>query len=277
MKQIIAVLLAFLTTTCPIFSQIIETAHFRELLDHVTPDTLVILDIDDTLLIPVQMLGCDEWFMHRLKTIEASGLPRGKALDRALAEWEAIRHLTKMEIVEEGSDQIVQQLQNQGYTVMGLTTQGLALATRTVEQLKLANINLFKTAPSSVDHYFINGHGVLYRKGILFTAGTPKGPALVKLLDLMGVQPKRIVFINDKATHLADVEGSVEQQGIEFTGLRYSYSDARKAKFSVELSSVQFALSTFEHILSDAEAKEVLPFYRNLHADLDAQRLPVAP
>lgn len=271
MKRYAAMLLACITTACPIFAQIIETAHFQELMNHATPGALIILDIDDTLLIPVQMLGCDEWFTLRFKTLEASGLPYKKALDRALAEWEAVRHLTKMEIVEQGSEQIVQQLQ-QGFTVMGLTTQGLALATRTVEQLKLVNIDLFKAAPSPVDHYFINGHGVLYRKGILFTAGTPKGPALVKLLDTIGLKPKKIVFINDKTTHLADVEGAVEKCGIEFVGLRYSYSDARKARFSPELATVQFALSTLEHFLSDDEARELLPFYRNVHANVEAMR-----
>jgi histidinol phosphatase-like enzyme len=222
----------------------IETNHFREILDHTTPDTLIILDIDDTLLIPTQMLGCDEWFLHRVKQT---------SLEKALAEWEAIRHLTKMEIVEPGTEEIVATLQNSGHTVLGLTTQGLALATRTVQQLKENHIDLSLACPFSNDHYFINKHGVLYRQGILFTSGTPKGEALFKLCDDLQYKPKRILFINDKATHLADLEKTALERGVEFIGLRYAYSDARKAKFSTEIADIQFR--PFEHILTDEEAQ----------------------
>ncbi len=37
---------------------IIETDHFADLTQYITPNTLVLVDIDDTLLIPVQTL---EW------------------------------------------------------------------------------------------------------------------------------------------------------------------------------------------------------------------------
>ena len=105
------------------------------------------------------------------------------AIEKALAEWEAVRHVTKVQLVEEGTDQIIAQLQQEKYVVMGLTTQGLSLATRTVQQLASLQIDLLKTAPSRQDQYFISEHGVLYRHGLLFTSGTPKGEALLKLLN----------------------------------------------------------------------------------------------
>lgn len=239
-------------------AEIVEVRNFKEITNHITADTLVILDIDDTLLIPVQTLGTDVWFMaryeHHLRTKE-----RLLALDRALAEWEAVRHMTDVKIVEEGTDEIIREMQQQNYRVMGLTTQGLALATRTVMQLKSLKIDLFKTAPSTQEVYFINGpHGVLYREGILFTSGTAKGEALVKLLDTIGYHPQHIVFINDKKTHLLDVEKSLIQRKIDFTGLRYSYSDERVASYSPEIAEIQWNYSSFGHILSDEEASSYL-------------------
>src|SRR4051812_39411252 len=98
-------------------------------------------------------------------------------------------------------------MQKNNTPVIGLTTQGLTLATRTVMQLKSLSIDLSKTAPSAQDFYFLNGqNGVLYRQGILFTSGTPKGEALIKFLDTVGYHPKRVVFINDKKNHLQDME-----------------------------------------------------------------------
>lgn len=236
-------------------AQIVECGRFKEANSYVEKDTLLVLDIDDTLLIPVQMLGCDEWFSLRIKTHLGEGMDPRKALEKSLAEWEAVRHLTQMEIVEPGSVEVLQAWQERGIQVMGLTTQGLALATRTSLQLHEQGIDLKKTPPWAGDLYFENGsHGVLFRNGVLFTSGTHKGEALFTFLEQIGCQPKQIVFLNDKATHLAEVEAAAERRGVSFTGLRYGYSDSRKAAFRPEIAEIQFQYSSFARILSDAEA-----------------------
>ncbi len=106
----------------PLFinAEIVEVANFQEITSHIQSDTLVLLDIDDTLLIPVQMLGCDEWFMSRLQFHQKSMENGSQALEKSLAEWEGIRHLTQMELVEPTTNALIQTLQTQGYCVMGL-------------------------------------------------------------------------------------------------------------------------------------------------------------
>jgi hypothetical protein len=42
--------------------------------------------------------------------------------------------------------------------------------------------------------------------------------------------------------------------GNKIVGLRYGYSDARKAAFCPEIAELQFTHSTFAHLLSDEEA-----------------------
>ncbi len=232
-----------------LFATIIEAPHFNDLQSRVNQETLVILDIDDTLLIPKQTLGTDVWFRYELKQNEKRGVD--DPLDKTLGLWEAIRHITEVEIVEEGSDLLVEELQNQGISVMGLTTQGLALATRTVKQLQSLHFDLFKTAPVKVDWY---GEGALFRKGILFTAGTNKGAALLRFLDQNGLAPTQVVFVNDKWTHLREVEEALEKRGIPFLGLRYSYSDARVDAFQPEIAEKELKYSTFKKILTDWEA-----------------------
>jgi hypothetical protein len=257
-KTIYFLLLSCVSVYFPLCSHIIETPHFSDILNYINPNTLVILDIDDTLLLPTQTLGTDAWFLHRLKYHQDNQAPA--ALDKALAEWEAIRHLTHVKIVEEGTEKVIEAMQKRGITVMGLTTQGLALATRTINQLRTLHIDLTKTAPAPEDHYFINQQGVLYRQGVLFTSGSPKGPALLKLLAILNYCPEHVIFINDKATHLKDVESSVIEKGIDFLGLRYNYSDERVANFNPEIAEIQWKHSTFMHILSDQEAEEILNY-----------------
>lgn len=258
---------------------IIEAPHFSDIKAYATPGTLIILDMDDTLLIPIQTLGSDVWFEYRLKQRKATGMAGDVALEKTLAEYEAIRHLSIMKTVESDTADIVNEMQDQGIAVIGLTTQGISLATRTKQQLQAVNIDLKRSCPDHEDYYFINplglstiysssptstiGHvndhrGVLLRGGILFTAGSNKGTALVTLLDHFGISWDRIVFINDKASHLREAEAAVERLGIPFIGLRYSYSDERVRNFRSDIAEVQFQHSTFKHILSDDEALSVL-------------------
>lgn len=240
------------------FGKIVECEHFKEIYDHIDHETVIVLDIDDTLLVPSQMLGCDEWFMSRLAHHKAS-LPSKQALEAALAEWEGLRHLTHMILVEPNTSKIIADLQSQNYCVMGLTTQGLALATRTSLQLQEHGINLSLTAPTQEDHYFsINHHGVLFRNGILFTSGQSKAGSFEALCQASKLAPKKIVFINDKETHLKDLEEYALKHGAAFTGLRYGYSDFRKKAYSDVVANYQFQNSSFEHIMSDEDALSAL-------------------
>jgi len=239
-------------------AEIVETVKFQTIQKYSTPKTLVILDIDDTLLLPVQTLGTDVWFQYRVKQNEAKE-EKSVAFEKALAEWEAIRHLTKVKIVEQGTEKIIQEMQKKKFVMIGLTTQGLALATRTVQQLQSLQIDLSQTAPTKNDIVFTIGkHSVLFRHGILFTSGTDKGEALFKLLGMVGFLPEKIVFINDKATHLQDVEKTCVARGIPFVGLRYSIGDKRVASFRKDVADYQWKHSTFERILSDEEALSAL-------------------
>lgn len=252
-------LFALLLAISQLSAEIIETAHFKEILPRVDKDTLVILDIDDTLLIPVQMLGCDVWFEGRMKGHLAAGKTAAEALEKSINEWQAIRFLTKMEIVEKGNDAVVAELQKKGCPVMGLSTQALALATCTTQQLKQVNIDLLAAAPTKESVAFpIKDQLVLFRNGTLFTAGTSKGDSLFAFCEKIGYTPKRIVFINDKATHLRDIEAVAEKRGVEFVGLRYAFSDSRKKAYSSDVADYQFKNSRFDQIVSDEEAKAAL-------------------
>jgi hypothetical protein len=250
------IFLAFLLAAAVLQAKIIEVKSFCEIVKYTSTDTLFLLDIDDTILVPEQMLGSDEWFNLRWKKHEASGLSRGVALEKAIAEWESIRHVTKMKKVEQEIDNVIHALQRKGNKVMGLTTQGLALATRTVQQLQEHQIDLSATSSSKEDVFIdMKGHGILYRKGILFTSGQNKGESLFLLCDTKGLKPKRIVYIDDKRSNLTAVEAEAEKRGVEFMGLRYAHADIHKKAFCPEIAEFQFAHSSFARLLSDEEAK----------------------
>lgn len=95
-----ACLLYFISS---LHANIIEIKHFNELQTYLKPDTLIMLDVDNTLMEAVQELGQDQWFRYRLDTYISSGINKADALENALAEWEAVQFLTKVKVVEEGT------------------------------------------------------------------------------------------------------------------------------------------------------------------------------
>lgn len=240
------------------FTQIRELEQFEEITHCVDSETLLILDIDDTLIVPAQMLGNGKWFEYRWDLHEAQGLTHREALEKTLAEWEAIRHLSQMRLVEPEIPNVVSSLQKQAVDLMGVTHQGLALATRTAAQLKELNIDLSLSTLVATDRCIeVDGHTVLFRKGILFTSGKSKGDALFTLFDEIGKTVTRIVAVDDKRVHLEDLEKKAELRGIEFLGFHYRAME-RQDIFLPEIADYQFKHSTFSHILSDEEARALL-------------------
>jgi hypothetical protein len=251
------IMAAFVFCSTQAIGEIIEMEVMSEVFEHMTPDTFIVYDIDNTIIEPVQELGSDQWFYHRIQEYKAWGLNPDLALKKALREWTAIQNITKVKLVEPGIDTIIERLQTQGYAMIGLTTRGLGISTLTVEQLETVQVDLTKTSPTNQEFYFWNEpHGVLFRGGILFTAGTDKGEAFKKMLSHLNFHPKRVVFINDKASHLKPVGDACDALGIPFVGLRYSYTDNKVKNFRKHIADVQ--LHFFGHIISDEAACRIL-------------------
>lgn len=259
MKKQIAFLFILCLGTAFLPAEVIESKHFNDISSYTKPETLVVSDIDDTILVPLQTIGSDEWFGYRMKKNIAAGMHPDKALEKTVAEAQAVRQLTQMKLAEPGTDKVIQSLQKKGICVMGCTVQAAAVAVRTNLQLKANNVDLSVNAVSKEDQYFpLNGQNILYKNNILFTTGTSKGEALFTLLDKAKVMPKRIIFIDDKASNVADVEKWAKKRNVDFIGLRYSHSDETKSTFRSDIADVQFDQSTFTHLLTDEEAIALL-------------------
>ena len=71
---------------------------------------------------PIQHLGSDQWFFHRIKYHEKNGLDFKESLERTLHEWYEIQAVTKVQLVEKEIKSLIQTLQKDNIAVMGLTT-----------------------------------------------------------------------------------------------------------------------------------------------------------
>lgn len=248
----------FLFLSSSIYSELYEIKNFKEIYNYIDEDTLVILDIDDTLLIPSQMLGCDEWFIQRMNQQKNAGLCFKEALEKTLFEWEGIRSITEMELVEDSIAGVIDELQHRNISMLCLTTQRFALGPRTTYQLKKHGIEIEKTSPYRENLFFMNQNlGVLFFEGILFTNGTHKGKTFFKFCELTNTEPKKIVFVNDKGTHLKEIEDSSNERNIPFIGLRYGFSDDHRKNFSYQIAEIQSKNITIDEIVSDSKAMQM--------------------
>lgn len=237
-------------------AEIIEISNMDEIKPYIKSDTFILFDIDNTLVEPVQELGNDQWFYCLLKSHLNKEISFETALRKSLAKWQAIQLLTEVKIVEKGTDEIISNIQKQGILAIGLTTRGLELCTCTVNQLKSLNMDLSLTSPLKTNSLFDLKHPVLFYNGILFTNGTHKGKAFIEFLNYVQLKPSHVLFINDKATHLKEIEETCLQQNMAFTGLRYGYLDIKVNNFQEEIAEIQF--QPFKNILNDEAAKRIL-------------------
>lgn len=243
-----------LFTAFTLEGEIIETQHMKEIHKYLEPEMLVVFDLDNTLIEPVQELGSDQWFGHRIQQYLSYNYPPDVAKKKALREWQAVQYMTEVKLVEIGTDEIVSMLQTREMPVMGLTTRGMEMCVRAVEQLESVHIDLGKTAPTQEQVYFLNERGVVFSRGVLFTDNTHKGKALQKFLESIDCHPKSVLFVNDKLSHIKPVEEVCQEMGIKFVGLRYGYLDEKVNNLRHHIAEVQWQF--FGLILSDLSAEK---------------------
>ncbi|MBT3394395.1 MAG: DUF2608 domain-containing protein [Waddliaceae bacterium] len=249
-KRLLAVILSFFCAT--LSADIIEMPHMEELVEYVNDDTLVVFDIDNTIAIPVQTLGCDHWFFPHYQEYCDSGMGKEEALTKALLEWMAIQSVSEVTLVEEGIDDVIVDLQTRDVAVMAMTTRGHWLELATRHQLSSLGVDIAKTSPSTATMFFSLERPVMLSDGVIFTNNTHKGNALFTVLDSIEYSPASVIFINDKASDLAMVADSCEARGVPFIGLRYGYTDEAVNNVDMGVAGVQF--ERFINILSDEEA-----------------------
>lgn len=247
-------LVIFYISICTIaFSSINEIRQFKEVLNYIQPNSLVICDIDNTLLEPAQLLGSDQWFTYRRNQKIEEGFTNHQAIEHALIEFLGIQNCTKVNPVEPSTPSVIDTLQaHEEILVMGLTTRGIGLSFTTAKQLNSIGIDLVHKSPTYDEIHFMNPRGNIFRNGILFTSGTHKGTSLFKFFNKIDYAPEHIVFIDDKLLHIKEVQAECERNGVSFVGLRYGFLDEKVKNFSPEIVEVQ--MKEFGKIMSDQEA-----------------------
>lgn len=237
---------------------VIEENKMEKALAGAGVEDLVVLDIDSTILETAQTLGSDAWFYITRDKLLADGMSKEEATKKVFQQWQKIQRVTSVKPVEASTPALIKKLQDGGIKVVALTAR-FQLADITPNQLDSIGVDLGRNTISSKD-FDVNSKGgqAKYRNGVIYCGGlkADKGVILNDVLKKVKLNPKRIVFVDDKKNNAESVDTAQMAVGRECRCVRYGAADISYKEYNQKTADVE--LQYFEKILSDDAAKAIL-------------------
>lgn len=262
MRTLFSLICAFLIgTASPLCGEIISIESLSELIPYANHKTLFAFDLDDVLIAPEQTLGSHEWFLYRLQQNLALDLPEKEAMKKTQEELKAVWLLSKFVAAEEGIPELFSTLKSRRSILMGLTGKSHYLAPTVFDKLEKFGIVFSRYFNRNNDIYlYKNGNASFFSNGVFFTQTNYKLNSLMELNYKLILNRFQCVYISKSLEELTIAEQATALIGLEFIGVLYDPFHCNEKEFKSEVADVQWNLSTFPHILSDAEAEEYLEY-----------------
>lgn len=254
----VRVLFCFITFCLPFVSEakIIETTTIETVMPLVTEDMWIVVDLDNTVYEGKQALGHTEWFYDKAHKLMKNGMTLDEATRECYPEWIEVQKISPVKAVEEGFIPFLKKARQLGLVTMGLTHRQPSIADSTIRQLKSLDWVFTPSAPSKDIFIVPSETPTIYKEGVLFTGEyNKKGEIFVRFLSIVGQKPKKILFIDDKRSHVEDVEKAVEEQGIEYIGVHYRAIEQAEKVYYPEIAEFQ---RKFMHKIMSNEAAILL-------------------
>ena len=215
-------------------SEVIEFMHENKML---SSQTLVVYDIDNTLLRSNHLFGSDQWFNWQFTELtNQSDLSMAKSFPELLEIQNQIFSLGKMNIVESSLIQYIKHLKASGVSIIALTSRGPDMKEVTMRELNRNQIdfNDSKLGYDLTPEFTINGktEKLIYQNGIFMTSGLNKGEMLIGLLKKFKRQFKHIIFIDDHKKHTERVYSVLAAESLDINTFRYGHEDIRVKMFN---------------------------------------------
>jgi len=234
-----------------------QTLEIYKMLDierEIVAGTLVVFDIDNTLIEPVQMLGSDQWFYALVDDIRREQVGEAAAVDRAMAIWNAVQSDTAVRAVEAATPLLILRLQRRGIPILALTARTSQIAADTSRQLRSVGIDFERMAVAGDLELGATSKLV---GGVLYVGEhNSKGEVLVALMRLAKLSPKRVVFVDDKRKNVDSVSAALTSAKLPFVAYRYGAADQTVAAFRPEVAAIQYRW--WRKIISDDAAQDLL-------------------
>jgi phosphoglycolate phosphatase-like HAD superfamily hydrolase len=225
--------LVLLVLTSRGLAEIRDIRRLYETLPSIEPGTLLVFDLDNTLIEPVGNFGSDQWYYYLVRKYRrVDGLGEPAAQREATRTWNCVQSSIRIRTVEPGTARFVRQQQARGIRTVGLTAREPSLADTTLTQLRTLDLRLDKRTVFAREFSWWSVEPARFKAGVLFIGeGNDKGSLLIDLLRGLRQRPKRIVFVDDKTNNVKSVDRAARKAGIACIAFRYGATDAKVAEF----------------------------------------------
>ena len=188
------------------------------------PTTLLVLDIDDTLLTSETFFGSDQWFAWQYN----SALPVDKV--KCLFDVQALSYeIGTMRLPQEGIPSLVAGL---AVDKLILTSRSPVSRSPTERELLLAKYELppqLTANGEALEFVSLGGLGPLtYANGIFMSKGGNKGVLLLELLERIGRSYETVVLVDDGKKNIDAMQAALAQARISYYGFHYIAVDKPK-------------------------------------------------
>lgn len=214
-------------------------------------ETLVVFDIDNTLLKSTQQLGSVAWGDFVTADLEKKGITSRDAQEIESIFWMSIQPRIKVQAVDPDTADVIQEIQARKIPVMCLTARKPMEAECTASQLASIGVDL----SGSLLHTASNAS---YQYGILFATPTnKKSDVFISFIKENNLKLTRVIFIDDKLGHVQDMHDALKREGIECIGMRFTGADEDLKQFDPRIAEIQW--KALPELLSDEQARLLLP------------------
>lgn len=220
--------------------------------------TLMVFDLDDTLITMSQPLGSVGWWdwQHELQKQQSySDKLFTKDYQQLVRIQNILFQLVKMEVTDEYVLPFLKDAATQGITLMGLTARGKEHLSATLMQLKdnqfmVGEKLLFrenglrltnnKTSVVNKVHCPQFTRDIIYQQGIMFLDGEDKGEALLCALANTKQDIKTIVFVDDAKRNIVSMDKAFANRN-DLLVLNVFYTKENAKESEVQINSTMQA------------------------------------
>jgi hypothetical protein len=253
-KTVYLYFIAFvLMFSCNLYAGITAITHINEAkpsLENANADTLVLFDVDRTLvMMGDQLLNSGKaGFLKKIKTYPAYDKLSQEEKDHLLS---IVLLKTTHQIIENNAVDIIDELQKKNIKTIAFTAlwTGRFGSILNMEQWRINNLKTlglcFKNAFPDLQIIFFPDQmeSPLFKEGVLMTAQLPKGEVLRLFLNKLNWHPKKIIMIDDQLSYLESVEAVLNELKIEFQGFQYQYVEELLKKQILDEALINFQIN----------------------------------
>jgi hypothetical protein len=221
-------------------AKIIETVTIENIVSLIDENTWLLVDLDNTIYEGKQALGHTEWFYDRAHGKMRNGMTLEEATRECYPEWIEVQKICPVKPVEAAFIPALMNLRQRNIVMMGLTHRQPSLAESTIRQLASLEWSFLDSAPLKKTFVVPSETPTIYTQGILFTGEyNKKGEIFVRFLSLINQKPKKVVFIDDRRSHVEEVEKALIEQNIEYIGVHYTAIEYVEKVYFPEIAEFQ--------------------------------------